>query len=80
MLNPEHSPQQVFWNISQEVIQLLAAAAKGQWTRTSRAQKELHHQSDTHTSGTRREDAGLICAIHDPEKVLAGSEDLRDEH
>lgn len=47
---------------------------------SQRTEGALSATGRTHASGTRRGDAGLICAIHDPGKLLAGSEDLGDEH
>lgn len=39
----------------------------------------MRNCQSSHTPGTRRRDTCLICAFHNPEKVLAGSEDLRDQ-
>lgn len=81
MLNPEHSPQQDFWKVSWEVTPALAAVARTNEQELAQHRSptsdQMHYCQSSHTSG--RGDTYLICAIHDPQKVLAGLEDLREE-
>lgn len=81
MLNPEHLNAGLL-NVSWEVTLALAAVARTNEQELpqhrSSTSDQMHYCQSSHTSG-QGGDTYLICAIRDPQKVLAGLEDLREE-
>lgn len=84
LLNPEHSPEQEFGKVSWEVTPASSSCCQGPTNRNFLSTEgtpslinallpALTHLRD------KEKNTCLICAILDPQKALAGSEDLRDE-